>query len=84
MDGWILSVLYIQGQEKLLFMVNKVNTCYCCYMLPCILTTSGMPKTKATNPRRFSKIYSTNGKPGYYRLGPGKIFNRKRCLRLSL
>ena len=68
MDGWVLSVLHIQGQEKMLLMVNKVTTCYCCYMLPCILTTSGVPKTEATNWPQFSKICSFNGKPGYYRL----------------
>ena len=69
MDSSILSGLHLQGLERILFMVNKVPTCYCCYMLRCILTTSGMPKMEATNWRRFSKIYSLIGNPGYYRLG---------------
>ena len=60
-------------------MVNKVDRCYCCYILPCILTTSGMHKTEATNGRWFSKIYYFDGKPGYYRLVPGKIFDIKLC-----
>ena len=27
-DGWFLNVLHILGQEKILFMVNKVTTGY--------------------------------------------------------
>ena len=42
-------------------------------MLPCNLTTSGITKMVATNRRRFSEIYSFNGKPGYYGLGPENI-----------
>ena len=55
-DIWILSVLHIQSQEKILFIVNNDNTCYCYYIFPCILTTSGMQKTEATNRQQFSKI----------------------------
>ena len=56
---------------KNVIVVNKVTTCYCCYMLLCILTTSGVPKKEATNKRQFSNICSFNGKPGYYSLGSG-------------
>ena len=30
-----------------MFMMKTVTTDYCCYMLQCILTTSGMPKLEA-------------------------------------
>ena len=64
-DGWFLYVHHILGQEKSLYWKTRllqvtvcsrlVTTMSCSQRLLCILTSSGMPKTEATNWRLVSK-----------------------------
>ena len=39
---------------QIIYIMNNVYIYFFCYMLPCILTTSGMPKTEAKIERRVS------------------------------
>ena len=49
-----------------------VTTNYCCKMLPCILTTNGIPKTEAANGRLVSKCAA--------HIGSGKFLQWKTRL----
>ena len=68
-DGWIISVLQIQSQDKIFFIMNKVNILYYCYiyMLLCMKTTSDMQKQKQQKYLQYkTRVIQSIVASGYY------------------
>ena len=80
---WILSVPQEQIQEKILFIVNMINTCYCCMILPCFLPLVVGQKRRSKLRAVFKEIFF-QWKTWLIQIMLRKIYYRKWCLQLLL